>query len=308
MNKLTKISMTALSTALIAGSVQAMDYSISGGASIGYTSVNTSSDSNPWSMGDSITFSTSGDLDNGMTVSVSLEMDDHGSDAIDDKKITIDTGNGVVGFATSIGGIGGIGTIANKVPNALTPVFEATDATDYGQADQKMSSSGQWGYKHTVGGVGISIGYTPGGNTNGGADSGWSLSYADLMDGLEVGYGQQDDGTTSESETAYIKYVTGGITVAYQTSKVDYEATGTSDEDATHYGISLAVNDDLSVSVGRQDVEIGTSASEEENTGVAASYTMGSVKVGLAFNKAANVGGSAGVDYEATVGSITFSF
>jgi len=308
MNKLTKISMTALSTALIAGSVQAMDYSISGGASIGYTSVNTSSDSNPWSMGDSITFSTSGDLDNGMTVSVSLEMDDHGSDAIDDKKITIDTGNGVVGFATSIGGIGGIGTIANKVPNALTPVFEATDSTDYGQADQKMSSSGQWGYKHTVGGVGISVGYTPGGNTNGGADSGWSLSYADLMDGLEVGYGQQDDGTTSESETAYIKYVTGGITVAYQTSKVDYEATGTSDEDATHYGISLAVNDDLSVSVGRQDVEIGTSASEEENTGVAASYTMGSVKVGLAFNKAANVGGSAGVDYEATVGSITFSF
>ena len=300
--------MTALSTALIAGSVQAMDYSISGGASIGYTSVNTSSDSNPWSMGDSITFSTSGDLDNGMTVSVSLEMDDHGSDAIDDKKITIDTGNGVVGFATSIGGIGGIGTIANKVPNALTPVFEATDSTDYGQADQKMSSSGQWGYKHTVGGVGISVGYTPGGNTNGGADSGWSLSYADLMDGLEVGYGQQDDGTTSESETAYIKYVTGGITVAYQTSKVDYEATGTSDEDATHYGISLAVNDDLSVSVGRQDVEIGTSASEEENTGVAASYTMGSVKVGLAFNKAANVGGSAGVDYEATVGSITFSF
>ena len=308
MNKLTKISMTALSTALIAGSVQAMDYSISGGASIGYTSVNTSSDSNPWSMGDSITFSTSGDLDNGMTVSVSLEMDDHGSDAIDDKKITIDTGNGVIGFATSIGGIGGIGTIANKVPNALTPVFEATNAVDYGQADQKMSSAGQWGYKHTVGGVGISIGYTPGGNTNGGADTGWSVSYADLMDGLEVGFGQQDDGTTSESETAYIKYVTGGITVAYQKSKVDYESTATSDEDATHYGVSMAVNDDLSVSVGRQDVEIGTSASEEENTGVSASYTMGSVKVGLAFNKAGNVGGSAGVDHEATVGSITFSF
>jgi len=190
----------------------------------------------------------------------------------------------------------------------MTPVFEATDATDYGQADQKMSSAGQWGYKHTVGGVGISIGYTPGGNTNGGADSGWSLSYADLMDGLEVGYGQQDDGTTSESETAYVKYVTGGITVAYQKSKVDYESTGTSDEEAIHYGVSLAVNDDLSVSVGRQDVEIGTSASEEENTGVGGSYTMGSVKVGLAFNKAANVGGSAGVDYEATIGSITFSF
>ena len=308
MNKLTKISMTALSTALIAGSVQAMDYSISGGASIAYTSVNTSSDSNPWSMGDSITFSTSGDLDNGMTVSVSLEMDDHGSDAIDDKSIKIDTGNGVVGFATSVGGIGGIGTIANKVPNAMTPVFEATDATDYGQADQKMSSAGQWGYKHTIGGIGISIGYTPGGNTNGGADSGWSLSYADLMDGLEVGYGQQDDGTTSESETAYVKYVTGGITVAYQKSKVDYESTATSDEDATHYGVSLAVNDDLSVSIGRQDVEIGTNASEEENTGVGGSYTMGSVKVGLAFNKAANVGGSAGVDYEATIGSITFSF
>ena len=308
MNKLTKISMTALSTALIAGSVQAMDYSISGGASIAYTSVNTSSDSNPWSMGDSITFSTSGDLDNGMTVSVSLEMDDHGSDAIDDKSIKIDTGNGVIGFATSVGGIGGIGTIANKVPNAMTPVFEATNGVDYGQADQKMSSAGQWGYKHTVGGVGISIGYTPGGNTNGGADSGWSLSYADLMDGLEVGFGQQDDGTVSESETAYVKYVTGGITVAYQKSKVDYESTATSDEDAVHYGVSLAVNDDLSVSIGRQDVEIGTNASEEENTGVGGSYTMGSVKVGLAFNKASNVGGSTGVDYEATIGSITFSF
>jgi len=300
--------MTALSTALVAGSVQAADWSISGGASIGYTSVNTASGSNPFYMGDSITFSTSGDLDNGMSVAVSLEMDDHGGDAIDDKKITIDTGNGVIGFASSIGGIGGISSIANVVPNAFTPVFEATNATDYGQADRNQSSTGKFGYKHSVSGFDISLGLTPNGNTNGGSDSSWALSYSGLVDGLSVGYGQAEDGTTSESETAYVKYTVGGITAAYQTSKVDYASTATSDEDANHYGVSLAVNDDLSVSIGRQDVEIGTSASEEENTGISVSYTMGSVSAGVACNKAANAAGSTGVDHEATVASISFSF
>ena len=128
MNKLKKLGLTALAGSLVATtSAMAGSLSATGSASVGLTNVTQSQGTtdtltgvtgNGWSMGNSVTFAGSGDLDNGMTVSVSLEMDDHGSDAIDDKSIKIDTGNGVIGFATSVGGIGGIGTIANKVPNA----------------------------------------------------------------------------------------------------------------------------------------------------------------------------------------------
>ena len=73
-------------------------------------------------------------------------------------------------------------------------------------------------------------------------------------------------------------------------------------------GASFAVNDDLTLSVGRQDVSIGTNATDEENTGISASYTMGSMSVSAFANKSANVGGSAGTDTEAKGVTVSFSF
>ena len=70
MNKVTKVGLTALATSLVATASYAGELSVSGSASLTYTGLDTNTDTNPWAMGDSIKFSGSGDLDNGMSVSV----------------------------------------------------------------------------------------------------------------------------------------------------------------------------------------------------------------------------------------------
>ena len=63
------------------------------------------------------------------------------------------------------------------------------------------------------------------------------------MDGLELSAGYFDDGDEAENDTLGVKYTMGAMTAAYQMTKVDYAATGTTDQDATHVGVSIAVND-----------------------------------------------------------------
>ena len=55
------------------------------------------------------------------------------------------------------------------------------------------------------------------------------------------------------------------LTAAYMVTEVDIGGAGAADEDATHMGVSFAVNDDLTVSYGIQEVDI-TGKGEDEET------------------------------------------
>jgi predicted porin len=129
------------------------------------------------------------------------------------------------------------------------------------------------------------------------------------MDGLELSAGYFDDGDEAENDTLGIKYTMGAMTAAYQMTKVDYAATGTADQDATHVGVSIAVNDSLSVSAGQQSIEFDGTAEDEKNSGIGASYTMGSISMYGGFNKLENANGaSASEDVEASIFNISFAF
>ena len=129
------------------------------------------------------------------------------------------------------------------------------------------------------------------------------------MDGLELSAAMFDDGDVAENDTIGVKYTMGSVTAAYQMTNVDYEATGSTDEDAVHYGISVAINDELSVSAGRQVIEFDGTADDETNTGLMASYTMGSISIGGGFNKLESKGGSnSAKEIEASIFNIAFSF
>ena len=70
-----------------------------------------------------------------------------------------------------------------------------------------------------------------------------------------------------------------------------------------------AVNDALSVSAGAQNVEFDGAAKDEKNSGIGASYTMGSISMYGGFNKLENTGGSAtAADVEASIFNISFAF
>ena len=311
MNNLKKVGLTALATTLVSTASVAGELSVSGGAALSYTGLSTASGTNPWAMGDSVKFNGSGDLDNGMTVSVYYELD---GGTYDDYNLKLGMGDaGTLSFSGASSSGSGVDKLKDIVPNAYSPVYEATDATDSGLIDASGNNqTGQWGYDVSVGSVALSASYDPRGTAQGVAgdeETGYAIVYSGLMDGLELSAGYFDDGSEAENETMGVKYTMGSVTAAYQVTTVDYEAQASTDEDATHYGITVAVNEDLTVGAGRQEIEFDGAADDEVNSGISASYTMGSISIGANMNTLESKGGSATAkDIEATVLNVSFAF
>jgi outer membrane protein OmpU len=311
MNKLTKVGLTALATTLVSSASFAGEMSVSGSAALSYTGLSTNSAVNPWAQGNSIKFNGGGDLDNGMTVSVYYELD-QGFNVYDDYNLKLGMGDmGTLSFSGSSSSGSGVDKLKDIVPTAYTPVYEATDAVDSGLIDASGNTqAGQWGYDITTGNLTISASYNPEpGVDNKDAETGLALVYSGLMDGLELSAGHFDDGDEAENDTMGIKYTMGAMTAAYQVTKVDYAATGTADQDARHVGVSIAINDSMSVSAAQQSIEFDGAAEDEKNSGIGASYTMGSISMYGGFNKLENTGGSAtAADVEASIFNISFAF
>ena len=308
MNKLTKVGLTALATTLVSSASFAGEMSVSGSASLSYTGLNTNSDVNPFAMGDSVKFNGGGDLDNGMTVSVYYELD---GGTYDDYNLKLGMGDmGTLSFSGASSSGSGVDKLKDIVPNAYTPVYEATDATDSGLIDASGNNqTGQWGYDMTVGNAALSASYNPKPAAGKEAETGFAIVYSGLMDGLELSAGYFDDGDEAENDTLGVKYTMGALTAAYQMTKVDYSAASSTDQDATHIGVSIAVNDALSVSAGQQSIEFDGKAEDEKNSGIGASYTMGSISMSGGFNKLENKNGlTASEDIEASIFAISFAF
>ena len=308
MNNLKKVGLTALATTLVTSASVAGELSVSGSAALSYTGLSSASNTNPWAMGDSVKFNGGGDLDNGMTVSVYYELD---GGTYDDYNLKLGMGDaGTLSFSGASSSGSGVDKLKDIVPNAYTPVYEATDATDSGLIDASGNNqTGQWGYDVSVGDVALSASYNPKPTGHKKAETGYAIVYSGLMDGLELSAGMFDDGDEAENETFGVKYTMGSVTAAYQVTKVDYEATTNTDQDASHYGISIAVNENLSVSGGRQEIEFDGAADDEVNTGIGGSYTMGSISMKYGLNSVSSVGGSASAkDIDASIFSISFAF
>ena len=309
MNNLKKVGLTALATTLVTSASVAGELSVSGSAALSYTGLSSASNTNPWAMGDSVKFNGGGDLDNGMTVSVYYELD---GGTYDDYNLKLGMGDmGTLSFSGNSSSGSGVDKLKDIVPNAYTPVYEATDATDSGLIDASGNNqAGQWGYDISVGNAALSASYNPEPATdNKEAETGFAIVYSGLMDGLELSAGYFDDGDEAENDTYGIKYTMGSVTAAYQMTKVDYAATGSTDQDAKHVGVSIAINDSLSVSAGQQSIEFDGAAEDEKNKGIGASYTMGSISMGGGFNKLENAdGANTATDVEASIFNISFAF
>jgi outer membrane protein OmpU len=315
MNKLTKVGLTALATSLVSTASIAGELSVSGSATLSYTGLDSATDSNPWAMADSIKFNGGGDLDNGMTVSVYYEMDGAGSHKnFDDYNLKLGMGDmGTLSFSGASSSGSGVDSAKDIVPNAYTPVYELANENGGASDDGLLDSSGntqtsQWGYDVNAMGFDVSVSYNAKPGTAAAAETGYSVKYNGLMDGLMLMYGAFDDGDIAENYTYGAKYTMGNVTAAYQKTDVDYEAVASTDQDATHVGVSVAINDDLSLSAGRQTIEFSGAAEDEENTGIQASYTMGSISFSGGFNKVESSGGTANLDAEASMFAASFAF
>jgi len=309
MNKLKKVGLTALATTLVASSAFAGEMSVSGSASLNYSGISTNSNVNPWTMGDSVTFSGGGDLDNGMTVGVSYELD---GGNYDDYKLTLGLADGMgdITFSGNSVNAGGVDMVKDIVPTAYTAVYENTNAVDNGIAAGigGRSTASMWGYKNTVGDLTVSLGYNAVNSTASANAAETSIGLSYTMDDITGVAGRFDDGDMAVHDTLGIKYTYGSITAAIQRTDINYDLSTTADQEAMHYGISMAVNENLSISAGKQKVEIDTAVNDEINTGFSASYTMGSITVGGGFNEVEDAGGTTGSDAEVTMLNVAFAF
>jgi len=221
---------------------------------------------------------------------------------------------GTVTFSGNSVNAGGVDAVKDIVPNAYTPVYEAANefsgAADNGLATTSgRSTAGMWGYAVSAGSLDISLGYNQMPAAGAKSEQSIGLTYNDaLIEGLTVVAGRMDDGDVAENDTYGFKYTSGSLTAGLQFTKVGYTATGTADQDAMHYGVSVAVNENLSVSAGRQEVEIDGATNDEVNNGIMASYTMGSITLAGGMNNVSDAGGATGVDAEVAILNASFAF
>jgi len=303
--------LTALGTSLVVSSAYAGDLSVTGAATLEYTSLNNTSDANPLSMNNSIKFNGSGDLDNGLSVSAYWELD---NDVMDDYNMTITLPNsfGSIKVIGDSGLAGGLGTVADIVPSAAEEVYDATDGVDYGIATYSLATNPNVAYTWSGNGLMISAHHNPTSGTNNTSSETTYGATLDVpgMDGLMLAAGTGSDASNTDINTLGAKYTVGAVTAAYQWTEID-KVTQSVDEVGNHYGISFAVNENLSLSAGKQETEFRQSPTkvDEKNTGYSASYTTGGMTVKYSFNEVeAPAGDATAKDIQLSYIQLGFAF
>ena len=314
MDNIKKIGLTALAGSLVAGSVSAATMSVSGSAGMSFTGGDEKkTEGQGWTMGDSITFSASGDVnDIGVTLTLELDGDDaDGTNKFDNQSIAFDLGDAGSLTFHGHGGSSALGAKDDAMPAAWEEpwgILVGAEANVIGGAGGNNMFS--YSYSHESGVTGT-ISYV---NAEDAITDVSSTSYGveyTGMEGLTIGYAQQDvevtTGTKGDESTMYAKYAIGGITVGIQMSENDMES-GT-DYESTGIGVSYQVNDDLTLSYGNHEIEAVSSGNpDQEAAALGFSYTMGSMSISGAIHDGDNIANSSTNSREIYSLGLAFNF
>jgi outer membrane protein OmpU len=321
MNKLKTIGLSALAGSLAAFSAQAFEASVSGGAEITVSHAGSSDvTGNPLGARKNITFSGSGELDNGWGISVFHALGD--THAYSSSVYSFDMGD--LGTLSLDSGSGGHGAAA--IDNLMPTAYEEADygfAT--GAPDIGGTASGEYiGYSKTLGAATILAAFNPdrGAGTKGdggfgeGSGSAWDFAVKFApTDGLLIaaGLGKLEHGTAGSSDvdedTLAVTYATGPVTVGAQISHDD--TNGGTEHETKAMGITFNVSDSLSVGYQRLVTEYKRTTTNDVDTtysGLSASYNMGSIGIKFVSNDVTNINGTSGASDEAKELSLSFAF
>jgi hypothetical protein len=240
-------------------------------------------------MNDSLTFTWGGEMDNGMTVDMNFLLDSGDSVAgagIDNRSLALGLNGGGTLTFWGDGGSGVVGAFDDMMPSAYEESWYSADSPNQGHSTNNM-----FYYTNALDAATIHASFTP---ASGGADAS-SLEIGAVVtavENLELGFAIGEDNgsaTAVDNTIMYAKYTMGGATIGVQKNDADSATTG--DEEFTAAGVSYAVSEDMSVSVGKSKLAyeaVGTDA--QEATGFSASYTMGSMTLAGTLNKIKNEG------------------
>jgi outer membrane protein OmpU len=291
MNNFKKIGMTALAASLVSTSVFAGEVTVAGSASMtveNYSGVERNAGKG-FSMGNQLTFTGGGELDNGMTVGISFILDQGDN--------TVDAENGTAPFdshSVSIGsdalgtlklhGEGGSNAQAAIDTTAAGDIWDTFDDAGVTGTVVNSSTSGAnilvYSLPAIVDGVAASVSYSPQG-TGHNPSTAWAATYTGV-EGLSVSYGigNQDASSSAEGDTTTLSasYAIGSFTVAYSNNDHQTE-TASEDQETTSYKVSYTVSDSISVSYGEEEIDEQGDTTNAEYSKLSASYTSGGMTV-----------------------------
>ena len=303
MNNFKKIGLTALAGSLIATSAFAGSMSVGGSASISYSNLSNADSGNTFSSGDSLTFTGSGELDNGMSVVTYQEID---GGLLDDRYFSVEMdGLGKLTFNAK-GGSSAMSAVDDVMPTAYGEAWDIigskTTAPAAGQALKEGAIGGFatansffYDAPEMMEGLDVNVSYVPSGTARPDGSISVALAYTGV-EGLTVGYAQDDNGMSGtsslETETMYAKYAIGSFTVGVQETEQENDGATTSDDEFSAFGITYQISDDLTIGYTASEREFGDKTQDEESKSLNVSYTSGGMTIGAAMVSMDNVGGS----------------
>ena len=305
MNNLKKIGLTALASSLVATSAFAGEMSVSGGASFNMKNWSNVGDQNgkSMSMGNQLTFTGGGELDNGMNVALSFVLD-QGDDA------TGSTSNPTTSLAgspfdshsitISSDAMGAI-TYAGEGASAAVSTLDTTAAGDIWNnsftytAPTAANGSNKtllWALPTFVDGLDTKVSYT-GASTGKDSQISYALTYSGI-EGASISYGFGDTGGVDSSEGSEVtvmkaSFAFGPVTAAMSIN--DYGVGGTANTSAqeqSSYKVSYSVTDELSISYGSETHETTGKTFDQEFSQVSVAYTTGGMTISASQTEAEN--------------------
>ena len=331
MNNFKKIGMTALAASLVSTSVFAGELAVSGSASIGWENYSgkEQSSTKSFTMGNQITFSGSGELDNGLTVGLSFTIDEFDGDT------TTTTGpadgsifdaHSVTVSSDALGTLVFNGEGGDSAQNAVGDTAAGNIWDNFDSATTILKESGMstnsmhYTLPSIIDGVTLSASYSPNKGEDE-SDTAYALVYTGV-EGLTVSLGRgSSDGdavgtaslTDANADTTSMKvsYAYGPVTVAYSDHEHDAsKADGTNDQDATSFKLSYTVSDALSLSYAEEEIDSKASASnvDAEYSKVVAAYTSGGMTVSASYQEADNIDFSTDADQDQEYYGLSLSF
>jgi outer membrane protein OmpU len=331
MNNLKKIGLTALAASLVSVSANAGAISVSGGASMnasGYSGEGQNRGAT-FTMGNQLTFSGSGELDNGLNVSVSFVID-QGDDTSNAASTTPFDSHSVTISSDAMGslqliGEGGVSTassIAGTAAGNLWDTFDQHTVTGItGGAIPDLSQTGTPGddvFMYTspelMDGLTATLSWEP---QNTGIDSGtgWGINYTG-MEGLTLQYAVADvvgDTTLTSGDNTQMKatYAYGPVTVGYSVGEHDEETTdGSGDVEMTSMAVTYTVTDELSITYGQETSDLGSATTDAEISAISFAYTAGGMTLSGKMTEGENLNytTNTNADLEAWTLGASFAF
>jgi len=335
MNKLKVLGASALCGSLAAISAHAGEMTVKGSANATYTTKEKVVTGQPLGMTTGLTFTGSGELDNGNTFTVNITHDDQNAWSSADIGVDV-AGIGVITFDQ--GGGTGLDRLDDKMPTAWEESYDAglgsgivTATGAGGGTDIELALSSDY----LPDGMSAYVSYAPkadgtavndkavGGLTTDGVNHGWDVvvEHSALMDGVTLfgGYSHidQSDSGSNDDRSSWVAggtYAIGSVTIGYQHYRDNMGRTAIDSYENDAFGISFSLNDDLSLSYGvhqsKQDNgQEGTSV-ELETRSIQAAYSMGGATVKVARSHVDNAAYSTAVsgDYDVNTLALSLAF